>query len=741
MGASKLTISGKRPMGESWIGQQSDGFRAYGSKKDSAPPRNQGWRGPRLIRFQNSADRLRRSLLHRQLAWSNRLTRSWAEIVSEVEEKSPSIVGLDIFDTILVRRVLGDEAALWAVARQVVDANLWPGDPGSYLQARAEAVKRAPDAPLISWLIDLENVGLSSAAAALDLEEAAEEELLEVLPGAVDALTKLRRVSPIMFVSDMHLSSETLRGFLETRGLIASAESLVVSCEAGISKSDGDLFAKAFNLADPNPKASRRWPNPIAPVSGGAVFVGNNPWSDVTRAASAGVEPIPAFGANPTRYEEAFAANADSAGPAIAAAARMQRLRASAWSEPDPVAEVAAQVIGQTTMAFLLWVKHRCQAHGIGHLEFLARDGELPLLMAKAMPADHWNNLSLNYLHCSRRAWSLAAVPLIGVQEWVRLGIADHNSFLLHSGTKIPFASLLRRCDLSIQDLPLSNPLRSSDPKQPLADDTIVASYRKLLRSGALNRQILSNAQEPLSLVLNSVRQRGLPAEPIATVDVGWRGHQALLISAIIREATGHEPIHFHFGGDEVSQEIDSKVNIERFALDDSIRPHPIDAPVSCLEMFLASGKRRLVGYRRLPDGSAAEVFDAGPTAVDNHAQRSLWRGAIAMAGEMPTHRELMRWGEPTIPLVEETRQVLELFWNQASAAEAGALSELRFEGDDAGDSIGRIIRSYKPTEVFGRSAIPRQWRHGSLAVTPQPFRSFMKRYFALKSRRQLVQG
>ena len=182
---------------------------------------------------------------------------------------------------------------------------------------------------------------------------------------------------------------------------------LVASCEAGATKSRGDLF-------------ERTWPE--GSFEAGEVWhVGNDLWSDVTMADRAGLLGLPITDAEPTRYERAMAlGRPGGAGPAVAAAARTARLHAAARSGRDEAAAatelqvLGAQVGGQAFGAFLLWLAERCREDDIGHLAFLSRDGELLLAMARAMPPDHWATTTLGYLHCSRRSWLLSGAASTG---------------------------------------------------------------------------------------------------------------------------------------------------------------------------------------------------------------------------------------------------------------------------------------------------------------------------------------
>ncbi|MDQ4089010.1 MAG: hypothetical protein M3163_01685, partial [Actinomycetota bacterium] len=55
---------------------------------------------------------------------------------------------------------------------------------------------------------------------------------------------------------------------------------------------------------------------------------------------------------------------------------------------------------------------------------------------------------------------------------------------------------------------------------------------------------------------------------------------------------------------------------------------------------------------------------------------------------------------------------------------------------DDAGFLVGPVAAPYRLREALGlRQAVPRQWRAGSLEVTPSPFQEVMRAYFGIRRR------
>ncbi len=661
-------------------------------------------------------ERVRRAALSR---WDKRRTAgegiTLGDAVAQLVEEQPARVGLDVFDTLLVRRLVGDKAAEHAIASAIAHHGIAHGSRADYQAARLRARTERPTGPMSSWHRTM--TAVSDSEEADDIERTIEDSLTAALPGARPVLDRLRDVSEISYVSDMHLDSDFIGDLLDRHVGRTASERLYVSSDFGTSKSAGGLFEKLDDA--------------VPPV---AAFVGNDAWADVTQPALAGIEPFPATAGNPTSFESIMAADFTSTGPAIAGAARLQRLECRAEGQRGPTPRViGGQVLGQAMSAFMLWVREECERYDFCRLEFLARDGELPLRMARAMPADHWSGVDLAYLHAGRRSWSLAAAAVLGAPAWVEMGTRPAG-FLLNSAGVVGFEQLLARCGLTSADVPAGSILSKHDGGKPLGP-TEVAQWVELLRSGALDDHITKAAAQPFEQITDFLRQRGLPKGRIGIVDVGWTGQQASLVSALFRAATGHEVIHLHFGGDQVPLDCDGRAIIHRFALDDSVRPHPVRSPVTCIEMLLATGHARLIGYERREDGTVAEVFQTASSSVDNETRRAMHRGAVEVAARLPSRAELDQWGLHNRPLVEETRDLLAKFWNRPDEGLVRALRPLRFEADDVGAVFAPVVEPYHLGELRGRAIIPRTWREGSLAITPVPLRVLARGYFAAKDR------
>lgn len=608
-------------------------------------------------------------------------SQDWPGVVQATTRSRPDVVSIDVFDTCLVRDLAGDHAIEHVIDHLGANSARSNGSgPGDESTPVADQVERL---------------------------------LCRPVPGVASALAELRAVgAELVFVSDTDRSSTLLVDILRSHGLFVDQDRLVASCEAGATKSDGDLFPLLFG--------------PRAADSDRTVWhIGNNLWTDVAMAAQAGVRPVPVIDADTNRYERAMAARADGYGPAVAGAARRARLEIEhehrqglLGDREAKLQSLGAGVAGQTMAAFVLWVAERSREDRIEHLAFLARDGELPLDLARAMPSDHWEGRSLRYLHCSRMTWALAAASVSGVERWLHEGTVSDEAFLHAKRYQVPFQALLSRIGLTSADLaaePRHASLAALGPGEYLSPSAD-SDWNALLDDPIIQERVAEAADERLKLVVDRLRADGFPAGKFGLIDVGWRGRLATQVSAVLTQVVGEDPIHYHFGGHKVVGP--EPVTIRRFAFDGVSDPAPIDAPVSCVETLTASGKPRVVEYRRGADGSVEMVFD--DSVADAEGDRvELWAGAHRAAALIPSRLQLESWGLQPGSLAEEAVDVLDLWWNRPTRSEVAALEGLVFEHDEAGTALRPLINPYRLSDLRSDGApAARQWPQGSVVAS-----------------------
>lgn len=632
------------------------------------------WAGPRVL--------LR--LHDRGLGFA---TVTWPEFAALVARDRPVEVSVDVYDTCLIRDLPGDRPIEEAIRHRSATA---------------------PD-----------------PVSAGDRADALEREVCRPVPGAQQALATIRAVvGSVTFVSDTDRSAALLTELLRNHGLFIDGDRLFASCEEGATKSDGELFARIWPDADPRTV----W------------HLGNHPWADGTMAAAAGLRPYHLAEADLDRYESIMARSATSEGPAIAGAARRARLEAITHERSGALADrrararvVGAGVGGQVLSAFNLWLGHQARSLDLAGLGYLARDGELPLRMARAMPADHWSGIDLRYLHCSRVSWGLASASAVGVEAWLRAGRSDAGAFLLTQRHDVPISSLLARVGLTPEDLgrlgsrhrslagrPMEVPLpaEADDEWQGLLDDDRVAVL------------IEQRSEVRRSLVIDHLAGEHLLERRMGLVDVGWRGRLAWHISSVLRSVGAPDPVHLHFGGDKVIDAVDRAITIKRFAFqgdgaDDGQNGPAVASPVVCVETLTASGKPRVVDYHRRDDGSVDLVYSS--TTGDDFAadgdRADLWYGALAVAAALPARATLTDWGVRHTDLDAEVRCLLARWWNAPATDEVVSIAHIQFEHDEAGSSFHPLAAPYSWEEVARGAGSRRAWVRGSEIMTPWAIR------------------
>lgn len=647
--------------------------------------------------------------------------RGWPEAASLLSGVRPTRISVDVFDTLLTRRVVGDQALWWVLGTTLARDGVWHEGVDTFVRARRAASQARPHGTLEDIYAELVLADHCPPVEGAAAEHAVERSLTVPLEGAREGLERLRAHGHrLTFVSDMHLSREHLWACLRDHGLTSPADELVISSEIGAAKWDGTLFPLLVQGQHP----SIAW------------HIGNDVWSDVAMAERAGVRALPVRRGEATELERTMAGPAGSAGASIAAAALAARCGA-ATSGPaqDALWEVGADVGGQCLSAFLLWIRKTCDELGVRHVLFLARDGELPLRMAQAMPTDHWRGFVLSYLHGNRRMWSVAAAGALGVDAWLTAGTADASGFLRQGEKTLAWGSLLGRLALWPDDLTGAPHLAGLRPDQPLPAD-LTADWHRLLLDPAVRQTIADRAERQYADLQEHLAAQGVGAGPVAVVDVGWRGQLAWHISAVLRGLTSAEPVHLHFGGVDIATSEAGQVDIRRFAVDDSREPLPFPDVISCVETITASGAARARTIERGPDGAVRLVFDPALPQMDTEDRREMWRAAVAVAAALPSPATLSAWGVQTDGLDREVRAVLSKFWLTPTPVHALAAAHLAAEVDDAGADVHPVARAYP---LPGRRDTQgRTWRQGSLQLTTPVLRAALTALLRVRDGRRL---
>lgn len=630
---------------------------------------------------------------------------SWDDIVEWVTARPLATVGFDVYDTLLTRELNDEDAFLSALAQRLAEDGAWAGSADQYVAARRTASTAIPGQGLIDWYQHEALEGADAErciAAELDLEA----ETTWVVPGAVDALERIRRSGvALAFVSDMHLPAPAIEETLLTRGLRRPREPVYVSGTVGRWKSTGGLFHHWLAAEGVDPAR--------------VAYVGNHPYSDWAVPASMGIHVKARRNGNPCRYESCLG-ESGVAGAAVAAASTRTRLELDPGGR-DVYTRLGTAVAGQALMAWLLAIRARCAVDDVRQIAFVARDGDLPRQMAESMPEDYWSGIELHYLHGNRLTWTLAGAHSVGVDTWIDVGTIDDYGYLMCGRSEVPASSLLRRLGLTVDDLADSPVFPEVDPDAPLPAVDVL--WPRLLADCDVRAIVADRARDRFGLVVEYLRGLGLRPAPTLVLDVGWRGQTAAVISGVLHDVLGHEPINYHFGGDGVRSDVDATCQIERYAFDDSREPSPFPGIVDCIEMFTGAGQPRATGYERR--GSVVvPVFDDGIEAMASPERDRIWQAAVTMAELMPPAEQLDRWtsGSDPAPDPGAVCELLRRFWTTPTRSEGRAAMRLGLEVDEQGHVIHPVSAPYRVREILTRD--DRRWSRGSAVASPMPWRA-----------------
>lgn len=354
----------------------------------------------------------------------------------------PTLLSLDVFDTLLLRRVespvqVFDEVGRRARAVGLIDSGL---SPPLFRLIRQEAERRAravarrergTDEVTLSDILRYFPVADPERLMALEL--AVEAEVLFANPLLLDGLRVLAAQgrAPTL-VSDMYLPQDALRFLLRGAGIADDLyRALYVSCEHGCSKRDGGLFRRL--LAD-HPDMD----------PGDVLHVGDDSMADVVMATSAGLRAIhyaPPSGLGRLRERERTLA-----GFGVSTSPPLRRLVALAGRDDGADEgfwlEFGALVLGPAIVEYCRWVVEDCHVRGIGLIAPLMREADLFVPLMRDWVERRGFDIRVEPLFASRQALApLEYAELNGVVARNILSARPHLSWdalLRQVGGRVP---------------------------------------------------------------------------------------------------------------------------------------------------------------------------------------------------------------------------------------------------------------------------------------------------------------
>lgn len=434
------------------------------------------------------------------------------------------VVSIDVFDTLIARRVLDPGMVHVVVARVMFDDERrrarWPlVRTGAESRAR-EAASR-PDVSLNEIYAcvgeiapDLDIAGLQASEVATELKLAHATHRGRALWAAVRQAGK-----PILVTTDIYLSRTFMEGLLRTCGYEGWA-AMYVSGEDGTAKHDGTTFAGIM----------RELPGRSV------LHIGDNKWSDVASARQAGVEalhlrrPLERGRLESTRVAR-YAGRHFRRKPDDMTTLQRSILGSltESWldrgdEQRTPLERIGYQALGPGLVGFAQYLGQQAQERALSRIVFLAREGAMLRRAFDVHTA--LANVETEYAVVSTRLLGIAGLS-------TSLTEADMQ-FLTKSPVPIEARQYLTRVLPDIDRRQLDTLLRDCGlrPDQRMASGTAATELRRVF--GQLLPELAELAGSQRDATPAYLQGLRLDQPGTAVVDVGWQGTIQRAVSDLI---------------------------------------------------------------------------------------------------------------------------------------------------------------------------------------------------------------
>jgi glycosyltransferase involved in cell wall biosynthesis/FMN phosphatase YigB (HAD superfamily) len=448
------------------------------------------------------------------------------------------VVSLDVFDTLLMRRVRKPTDVFLFIQPWVRELLTLPNLDYPTVRVNAERLARATaQAAGGSTEIVLSDIyrsvqaitGCSDAIrdALMQRELEAEERLLYACPGLPEWVAGLAsKNTRVLYVSDMYLEKAQIAGLLERRGF--AAPDVEVSSERRCTKYEGGLFDVVLNDRKLDPSS--------------VVHVGDHPVSDGEQPRQRGMKTV-AWKLEGSARPLVDQIQSFSGGwhHDIFSSVFTGQVRGQRWSalqvpvsEPETVWErVGYEVAGPLYLAYVKWVVNKALEQKVKRLYFLARDGHPLIAVARRLIEKAGLDLTCEYVYASRR---LLNFPIIRKIDDAAL------AFLLQANPGMTVRNFFDRIDVP---LPGADVLRKHGFSDP---DAVIVNkdwcfLTPSMHQGMMNlmreheRVIVERAGDERRRVLDYLREIGLGDASTAVVDLGWQASSVQSLTELLGQA------------------------------------------------------------------------------------------------------------------------------------------------------------------------------------------------------------
>lgn len=329
--------------------------------------------------------------------------KDWKEqIKKDISEKT--LISFDIFDTLLIRKVLYPKDVFLLTEVKAVSAGF---DAKGFAAARTRSEKEQPFCDIdgiYKWLEDFFCWNATTTQAIKELEMDTEREVLAPRMEVVELLRFAQKSGKrIILTSDMYLPERDLCKILADNG-ISGFERIIVSCGVKKAKQSG-LFGELLKICNEPDKI---------------LHIGDNPISDGVSCDSVGIKSclIPSTlalawerGWDIVIKKESTLMERCLLGLIISKLFQnpFQNPNFSEWKIEDLLNRLGFCVVGPLVTGYLTWLFEKLNEGSFEGVMFLARDGWLPYNIYKQirsslvlpMPIYYYANRRAAFLCCA----------------------------------------------------------------------------------------------------------------------------------------------------------------------------------------------------------------------------------------------------------------------------------------------------------------------------------------------------
>lgn len=531
------------------------------------------------------------------------------------------VITCDVFDTAVVRRLARAEDIPLLTGLRAAAMGLLTCPPAAFREFRLEAEQAARRAAVAAGHdeVRLEEICSHLAACGIvtdptalaTLEVAVERSLCLAVATIRSALAARSSGQRLVFLSDTILPGEAVAAVLRDAGYGEDIQ-VLTSADTRRNKASGRLFAHALES--------------LGVTADKVLHIGDDPVSDIQRARAFGIATFQVARPWPPPETEAVARQ----DPLLRLAHSYRRSRAA---PPPTETTTLSRHASLLLIGFTLFVLAEARRRGVDRIYFLARDGHIPLALARRLVARSGQAVELHYLEVSRQAITVPALA----NDLPRLAEVIGDSLLDR-----PLQTALGF--LGIDNSVTAGLLRGIgiDPDVRLTGAAGREPIRRLF--AAAHDLIAGRLADRRDAAMAYLGQSGFLAPgPRLIVDVGWRGSTQKSLAALT--------------GLPITDLVGCYIGLLAEALAPDLNPgnavgylfgfgHPrcranvVRDGYVLLELFLSSPAASVSHYGRSGDGTTGPVYIDEPEpgrSVRKQTMFALKSGIIAEFDDLDT--------------------------------------------------------------------------------------------------------